>query len=75
MNNGGFDGLQASDTNDGRGGWFVISFDNTGTGGTIEAFAICGGADRAVVARVDRSARERLRRKMEREIANLEARR
>jgi hypothetical protein len=71
-NNGGIDGLLVSEANNARTAWFVIMADNTGFGGTIEAQALCVGADRAVVARDTRAA---TRREVARLVAELDARR
>jgi hypothetical protein len=72
MNNGGFDGLQASEPNNARTSWFVISADNTGFGGTIQAVALCAGAGSAVAAK---STRAQTRRQVARLIAKLKAQR
>lgn len=71
-NNGGVDGLLASEANTARNGWFVIMADNTGFGGTIQAQALCAVADRAVVAR---NTHAETRREVARRIEALTARR
>lgn len=72
-NNGGVDGLAASEPNDASTAWFTIMADNTGFGGTIQADALCATAGAAVISKTQ--SREATRREVARLVAQIEARR
>jgi hypothetical protein len=65
------DGLAVSEANSNRTSWFVIGGNNSDlTSGTVQAEALCAGANAAVVAKSSRRATER---EVDRILAQLEA--